>query len=242
MKVIILSAGIGSRLSPLTKTVPKSMLLIDDNTTVLERTIKMINNLLETEIVIVTGFCNKQIETLASKYDNCKTIYNPFYRVTNSIASLWFAREYMNEDVIIINGDVIVEIELFKYMLSIKNKSFVLYDSSIGSEADYKVLEKNGQIIVMSKELTEPSGEYVGITSLQQKDAVQLMKKIETMISNEQYCEWYETAIVDMIFTENFEIKAVDVSKYNWTEIDNINDLIKAKEIFKYDSHARGNI
>lgn len=235
MKVIILSAGIGSRLSPLTKNVPKSMLFIDDNTTVLERTINMINKLLDTEIVVVTGFCSEQIENLVSKYDNCKTIYNPFYRVTNSIASLWFAKEYMDEDVIIINGDVVVEKELFKYILNIKEKSFVLYDSSIGADADYKVLEKNGQVVVMSKDLKETSGEYVGITVLQQKDSVKLIKKIKAMISSEQYCEWYETAIVEMIFTEKFSINAVDVSKYSWTEIDDINDLMKAKEIFNYD-------
>lgn len=237
MKVIILSAGIGSRLSPLTNNVPKSMLLIDDNTTVLERTINMINKLLDTEIVIVTGFCNEQIENLVSKYDNCKTVYNPFYRVTNSIASLWFAKEYMDDDVIIINGDVIVESDLFKYILTIKNKSFLLYDSSIGIQADYKVLEKNGQVVVMSKDLKETSGEYVGITVLKQEDSNKLMKKVKTMVSNEQYCEWYETAIVDMIFTEGFALNVVDASKYLWTEIDNINDLMKAKEIFNYDKN-----
>lgn len=239
MKVIILSAGIGSRLSPLTKSVPKSMLLIDSNTTVLERTIKVINKNVDAEIIVVTGYCKEQIEKCVSNFNNCKTINNPFYRVTNSIASLWFARNEMDDDIIFINADVVVEEDLFKHMLEIKEESFVLYDSSIGMEADYKVAEKNGDVVVMSKELNKFSGEYVGITKLSKADSVKLRNKVENMVDNELFNEWYETALVDMIFTEDFKLKAIDVSKYNWTEIDNVNDLIKAKKIFSSDKKEK---
>lgn len=235
MKVIILSAGIGSRLNPLTKNVPKSMLQIDGNLTVLERTINIVNDCVDAEIVVVTGYCNEQINKCVSKFNNCKTIYNPFYRVTNSIASLWFAKEELNDDVILINADVIVEKGLFEYILGVKEDAFVLYDSSIGMEADYKVAQKDGNVIVMSKELTEFSGEYVGITKLNKLKSKELLKKIEEMVSNELFNEWYETALVEMIFTEDFKLKAIDVSEYSWTEIDNVNDLIKAKNIVHYD-------
>lgn len=236
MKVIILSAGIGSRLNPLTKSIPKSMLLMDNNTTVLERTINMINKHTNSEVIVVTGYCKDQIEGCVSKFDNCKTVHNPFYRITNSISSLWFAKEEMEDDLIIINADVVVEENLFKYLLEVESEAFVLYDSSIGSEADYKVSEKNGEVIVMSKELKSFSGEYVGITKLNKSEAIKLKDKIERMILNELVNEWYETALVDMIFTESFKLDAVDVAKYNWTEIDNVNDLIKAKDIFRLEN------
>lgn len=241
MKVIILSAGIGSRLKPLTANVPKSMLLIDSNTTVLERTINIINNNIKNaEIIIVNGFCKDKINDCVAKYSNCKTIHNPFFRITNSISSLWFAREFMDDDTIFINADVIVEERLFRYMLT-KKDSFVLYDSSIGDMADYKVSVKDGEIVVMSKDLNKFSGEYVGITKLTKEDTIKLRRKIESMVKDEMVNEWYETAMVDMIFTENFKLKAVDACDYSWTEIDNVNDLIKAKEIFKFDSLKEGN-
>lgn len=236
MKVIILSAGIGSRLNPLTKNVPKSMLQIDESLTVLERTINLVNDCVDAEIVVVTGYCKEQINKCVSKFNNCKTVYNPFYRVTNSIASLWFAKEELDDDVILINADVIVEKKLFEYLLEVKEDAFVLYDSSIGMEADYKVAQKDGKVIVMSKELSEFSGEYVGITKLDKPKSKELLKKIEEMVENELFNEWYETALVEMIFTENFKLKAIDVSEYSWTEIDNVNDLIKAKNIVHYDN------
>lgn len=235
MKVIILSAGIGSRLNPLTKNIPKSMLLIDRDTTVLERTINMVNDIIDTEIVIVAGFCKNQIENLISKYDNCKLIYNPFYRITNSITSLWFAKDEMDNDLLIINGDVILEKELLIKSINLKEDAVVLYDSSKYENADYKVSQQNGEVVVMSKELREFSGEYVGITKLNKEESNKLKNKIENMIDNELYNEWYETALVDMIFTENFKLKAIDVCGYEWTEIDNVNDLVKARQIFNFD-------
>lgn len=235
MKVIILSAGIGSRLNPLTKNVPKSMLLIDRDTTVLERTINMVNDIMDVEIVVVAGFCKNHIENLVSKYDNCKLIYNPFYRITNSITSLWFAKDEMDDDLIIINGDVIVEKDLLKKTLELKEEALVLYDSSKCENADYKVSQQNGEVVVMSKELREFSGEYVGITKLNKGNSIKLRAKMESMIDNELYNEWYETALVEMIFTESFKLNAVDVCDYEWTEIDNVNDLIKARQIFNFD-------
>lgn len=235
MKIIILAAGIGSRLKPLTKNTPKSLLYIDGDITALERTINMINRNCDAEIIVVTGYYREKIENTVSKFKNCRTINNPFYRITNSIASLWFAKEELHDDIIIINGDIILEEKLFKHILTIKEPSFILYDSSIGNEADYKVAEEDGKVIVMSKELKRFSGEYVGVTGLCRSEAEKVLWKIEKMIDDELFNEWYETALVDMIFNDRFNLEAIDVCDYRWTEIDNVNDLIKAKEIISYE-------
>ena len=236
MKVIILAAGIGSRLKPLTQNVPKSLLKIDNNENILERNINLINKYCDTEIVVVGGYYYDKIEACISKFNNCKLLYNPFFRITNSISSLWFAREEMNDDLIIINADVIVEEELFKYIVDLKEKACVFYDSSIGDEADYKVVQKNGNVLVMSKELEESSGEYIGISKFSKQESEKLRKKIDYMIGQELVNEWYETALVDMVLNDNFNLKAIDVCKYQWTEVDNVNDLLKAKEILFFDN------
>lgn len=235
MKIIILAAGIGSRLKPLTQKVPKSLLVIGNEKMVLQRNIEMIKKNCDAEIVVVTGYYSEKIDQCIEGICKCKAVYNPFYRITNSIASLWFAKEEMNDDLIIMNADVVVEEKLFKYILNIKDEACVLYDSSIGDGADYKVAEKNGQVVVMSKELNDFSGEYVGITKFSKNNAIKLSKKVEEIIESELFNEWYETALVDMIFNNNFKLRAIDVNEYNWTEIDNVNDLLKAKEILEYE-------
>lgn len=231
MKIVLLAAGLGTRLKPLTDNCPKSLLKISDNISVIERTIEMINNICECEIIVVTGYKRIKFEEVLSKYSNCTIINNPFYRVTNSIASLWFAREYLNDEVIIYNSDVIIEGNLLKIVMETNSDAAVFYDSSIGMEADYKVVEQNDKVILMSNELSDFSGEYVGITRFNKYMAEELKTKIENMVSDELYNEWYETAIVNMIFENQFVIDAIDVAPLEWTEIDDINDLIKAKEI-----------
>lgn len=231
MKIILLAAGLGTRLKPLTDSLPKCMLQISDGKTVLERTIELINANCCCDIVVVTGYKKELLEPAKIKYKNCRMVDNPFYRVTNSIASLWFARQYLNDDVIIINADVIFSENLLKFILDFQSYAAVFFDSSIAIEADYKVAAQDGKVIVMSKELRNFSGEYTGITKLSKDAAAVLKNKIEHMISSELYNEWYETALVDLIFGRQFPLEAVDVAEYEWTEIDDINDMIKAKTI-----------
>ncbi len=231
MKVILLAAGLGTRLKPLTDISPKSLLQISDGKTVIERTIELINHNCTCEIVVVVGYKKERIAEVLSKYHNCTIVSNPFYRVTNSIASLWFAREHLDDEVVIFNSDVIISEMLLQFIIESKHQAAVFYDSSITTQADYKVAQQYGKVVVMSNELREYSGEYVGITKLNKTAAAQLRAKIENMLNNELYNEWYETALVDMIFEDQFQLEAVDVSEFEWTEIDNVNDLIKAKQI-----------
>lgn len=233
MRIILLAAGIGSRLKPLTQNIPKSLLKVSQGETVIERTLNMINRNLNCEVIVVTGFNKDKFSDIVNRYDNCKMINNPFFRITNSISSLWFAREYLDGETIIINADVVFEENLLKMILNIKKNAVAFYDSSISINADYKVAQQDGKVIVMSKELNEFSGEYIGITKFSKEAIIKVKNKIEDMVNNELFNEWYETALVDMIFNDNFILEAVDVEEYQWAEIDNVNDLIKAKKIMK---------
>lgn len=231
MTYIILVAGRGSRLYPLTLKQPKSLYRLNDNTTVLQRMVRLIKkNDAEANIVIVTGFMHATIE---NEIQDVTFINNPFYSVTNSIASLWFARRYMDADnLCIINGDIVMEEELIRRVICKPvTRPEVLYDSSIRSDGDYNVQINNDTVLVMSKELDTYDGEYAGVTKLDQESAIQLKEVIEAMVNEEMYDQWYENALVQMIFNYDFKLYYEDICNYKWTEVDCVSDMLLAKTI-----------
>ena len=114
------------------------------------------------------------------------------------------------------------------------DKSYILVDSTINN-GDYNVQIDNDKVIVMSKELTNYYGEYVGITKLSSNDIDIFKSKLEVMIRNGEYQQWYENVLVQLIFDDNFILYYIDVKSYEWSEIDSVNDLIRAKKIHKND-------
>lgn len=230
MNYILLAAGRGTRLHPLTKNNPKCLYSLNGGLTVAQ---KMINDIreydLDASIYVVTGFMHKLVENTIK---DVNFIYNPFYDCTNSIASLWFAKEYLKGDVTIINADVVVDKKLMKEVITQKtDRPIVLLDSSIKVDGDYNAQVNDDHVVVMSKELKSYFGEYAGITKLDENSALLLYNEIEKMIEEGFYDQWYENALVQLIFNQNFNLYYKDISDYTWTEVDCVDDLLKAKEI-----------
>jgi len=230
MRVIILAAGIGSRLKPFTESMPKGLFKLGPDETILERMVNIVRQNVDAELCVATGYEHRKIENVL---ENVSFVYNPFYKVTNSIVSLWFARDYLDDDTIIFNSDVVIEESLFKEILNIDNPATVLMDSSKIYGADYKVATYNDRVVMMSKELRTFSGEYVGITKLSKNAALELRAKIESMVENEQIDEWYENALVSMILNDDFILHYFDIPQYQWVEVDTVDDLLSAKKIYE---------
>ena len=231
MTYIFLVAGKGLRLHPLTLKHPKSLYKLDENTTILQRMINLIKKHdKNAEIIVVTGFMSNSIK---EQIDGAIFIDNPFYGITNSIASLWFAKDYLDkENVTIINGDVVMAEDLVQDVLCKSVSSpFVLLDSSIKTDGDYNVQITQDKVLVMSKELDEYYGEYAGVSKLNNQSSILLKNEVQLMIQEGMYDQWYEDALVQMIFRNNFNLYYKDISEYNWTEVDHVSDLIYAKRI-----------
>ena len=230
MTYIFLVAGKGTRLQPLTVNYPKTLYRLNENDTVIQRMIKLITKHdPDAEIVVVTGFMHRMIEKTIT---DATFIVNPFYAVTNSIASLWFAREYLDrEHVTIINGDVVMSDALVRTFMSKDRRAVVLFDSSIKKSGDYNVSTAGDKVVVMSKELEDYDGEYAGVVKMDREAAGKFLTVMNDMVDNGQYDQWYEDALVQMIFTDNFVLKYVDICNYDWTEVDTVRDLVLAKKI-----------
>lgn len=231
MKYIFLVAGKGSRLQPLTLKHPKSMYKLDKDTTVIKRMIGLIRKSdPEADIIVVTGHMHKSIE---NEVDGVTFVYNPFYEVTNSIASLWFAKEHLDVDnVVLIDGDIVMSERLIQEVVCQPvNRPTVLLDSSIKSDGDYNVEVSGECVLVMSKDLDSYYGEYAGVTKLDAKSARLVKEEMESMIEEGYYDQWYENVLVQLIFKTDFQLYYKDITDYEWTEVDCVNDLIHAKNI-----------
>ena len=233
MTYIILSAGKGEKLRPLTLNHPKSLYKLDGNTTILQRLVRMIRLCdHEAEIVVVVGYMYKQIQQELED-DNVKFVHNPFYSVTGSMGSLWFAKEYLQrENVTIINGDIVTSKELMSEVICLHTDyPFVLLDSSHKDANKYNVQIQGDLVCVMSKNLTEYMGNYASVTKLDAVSSRFLLEQLNLMVNDEMYNLFYEDALVQMIFEKNFELYHKDIKDYVWAEVDAVDDLLKAQQI-----------
>ena len=233
MTYIILSAGKGLNLQPLTLNHPKSLYRLDDKTTILQRLVRKIRKYdTEAEIVVVVGYMYKQIQQELED-DNVKFVHNPFYSVTSSMGSLWFSKDYLQrENVTIINGDIVASNMLLQNIICQHTDfPYVLLDSSHKDANKYNVQVQNDKVCVMSKNLTQFLGNYASITKLDAVSSRFLLEQLHQMVNEEMYNLFFEDALVQMIFDKNFELYYKDITDYQWTEVDTVDDLIKAKEI-----------
>lgn len=233
MTYIILSAGKGVKLQPLTLNHPKSLYKLDDKTTILQRLVRKIRKFdAEAEIVVVVGYMYKQIQKELED-DNVKFVHNPFYSVTSSMGSLWFAMDFLQrENVTIINGDIVVSDQLIQDVFSQHTDyPYVLLDSTRKDANKYNVQVQGDLVCVMSKNLTEYVGNYASVIKLDAVSSRFLIEQLDQMVNEEMYTLFYEDALVQMIFQNNFELYYKDIKDYKWTEVDCVDDLLKARQI-----------
>ena len=233
MTYIILSAGKGVNLQPLTLNHPKSLYKLDDKTTILQRIVRKIRKYdLEAEIVVVVGYMYKQIQKELED-DNVKFVHNPFYSVTSSMGSLWFTKDYLQrENVTIINGDIVASEKLIRDVICLHTDyPYVLLDSTHKDANKYNVQVQGDLVCVMSKNLTKFIGNYASVTKLDAVSSRFLLEQLNQMVNDEMYGLFFEDSLVQMIFQKNFELYYKDIKDYKWTEVDCVDDLLKARQI-----------
>lgn len=233
MTYIILAAGQGKNLQPLTLSRPKTLYKMDEKTTVLQRLVRSIRKCdKEAEIAVVVGFMYQRIQKELED-ENVKFVHNPFFAATGSMGSLWFAKDFLQrENVAIINGDIVMSEKLLEDVVCTHtDEPFVLLDSTHRDNNKYNVQVQKNKVCVMSKNLTEFLGNYASITKLDAVSARFLLEQLDMMVNEGVYNLFFEDALVQMIFDKNFELYYKDIKDYQWTEVDTVDDLLKARQI-----------
>lgn len=232
---IILIAGKGSNLQPLTLKYAKASYKLDEETTVLQRMVRSIRKTdKKAEIVVVVGYKAEEIKKELDG-ENVHFVTNPFYEVTNSISSLWFAREYLDrENVAIVHGDVVFSDEIIRdYLTSPTEYPYVLGDTSCVRPGAYNIVAKNRQVLVMSKRLENFTAKYCCMTKLDPVSSRLLKEEIEDMINSNMYDQFFEDSLVQMIMFHDFQLFFEDIAGKKWTEVDTVDDLIAAQDIHR---------
>lgn len=223
MKALLLAAGRGTRISRYLQGNPKCTVDIC-GTPLIKYTLSMLKSKGIKEIAIVTGYRHEIIEELV-KDEGVRIYYNPFYDVTNSIASAWFAKDFLcNDDVMIMNADVFCDESIYDTILSIDKTPVMLADTTRKEGADYKFYFEGERLIKYGKELEgdDISGEYVGIATMKKEFLPCFINRLEEMINTQQHSVWWENVLYSM--TEEIDILVHNVAGSFWAEVDYIED------------------
>jgi L-glutamine-phosphate cytidylyltransferase len=227
MKVVILAAGIGSRLG---NPLPKPLTVLNSGKTIMQQQVDNLKAYFDVDnINVVVGF---KKELILESFPDLTFIYNQFFDQTNTSKSLLKAlKKNHREPVLWLNGDVVFDAELIKQLVSqiVANKSFVCVNNQeVGEEEVKYSLDEKGFIKELSKKVKNALGEAVGINFISSKDIGLLISRLEECQDN----DYFERGIEMAIEKDGMKVTAFDISSYRCMEIDFKEDLDRANKIF----------
>jgi len=239
LKAIILAAGVGSRIRPLTDNCPKSLLTVA-GMPILERMIGNIRACGIKEIIFVLGYLDKQIEEFVkSKFPDLDThfVLNDKYQETNTGYSLMLTEAAVaGASFVKFDADVVFDIKILRKLIASPFDNCLCIDRDIQLDAEeIKVIEdENCRVLKASKTVNpaEAIGESIGIEKISSDTAKLLFKELGLMMqqtSNHQ--AYYEAAYERLIECGTF-FHTIDITGRNWTEIDTHEDYRVANWMF----------
>lgn len=233
MKAIILSAGQGRRLLPLTESRPKCALPVGQRS-VLEWQLHEIAQTAVDEVVVVTGFAADTVDALVSGCSSppVRTLYNPFFAHCDNLGTCWVARGEMHGDFVIINGDTLFEAAILARLLAqapLAPVTLVTDSKAAYDDDDMKVSVEGGRLKRVGKQLEHATvtGESIGMMRFRADGARRFTAQIEHMMRHGSGLEqWYLSAI-DALAREGL-VATCAIDGASWCEIDDRADLERA--------------
>jgi len=245
MHAIILAAGRGSRLLPLTTDLPKCLLPIG-NTTVLGMQLDtLFANGVKTATVI-TGFNAHMVEAeirARKSGPKVKTLFNPFFQVADNLASCWMARKSMKRDFILINGDTLFTPELLQTIMAAPKSDIAVTIDQKGyyDGDDMKITLDGTRLTQIGKTLplTETHGESIGMLRFMGEGSKIFRGELKRLMrTREGTKSWFLSAIHGLAQSGQ-HINTINIKGADWSELDTPEDYEVCRQLFGNSKMAR---
>jgi len=238
LKAIILSAGQGRRLMPLTSNMAKCSLTLH-GVSILEWQLKQIAKCDVDEVIVVTGFAFERVDAIVNSIDfiNVRTLHNPMYAHTDNLGTCWEARTEMDGPFVLMNGDTLFEAAVLQRLLDSDKK----YPVTLATDSkphfdldDMKIISDGDRLLKVSKQLdiSLVDGESIGLMVFNQTGARAFTAKLEEMMDQSNALKlWYLSAIDQLASDGLAGICPID--GLSWCEVDDAADFTAAANVVK---------
>lgn len=233
--VVVLAAGTGSRLHPLTVETPKCLIPVGGRPILgilLQQIIESSQQ--DVRIHIVSGHLSEKVKDFLVSQD-INLIVNREYTATNNMysLSLTFSHLEPTRELVVVNGDCIYNASIVDTIVSYP-KSVIAIDSSVYYTESMKVFVHNGFVRAISKQLTPSRDIYTSIDLYKFSTDVKckLMETVNAFIARKDLTQWTEVAINQLVQDKTIGLHVFDIAGKNWAEIDTLEDLERASKLF----------
>ena len=238
MKALILSAGQGSRLLPLTEDRPKCLLPINSSR-LIELQIKNLIACGIEEVTVVVGFRAAAVESFLNVFRRAglviRTLFNPFFNVADNLASCWIARGEMDRDFVLLNGDTIFEPAILESLLSAPPAPVTL---AIDRKAAYdpddmKVRLEGTRLVEVGKTLpgARTDGESIGMMRFLGEGPRRFAGVLEAVMRTPQGLRWWYLKAIGLLADQGL-VETHSIEGLTWGEVDFPADLARAQRLF----------
>lgn len=234
MKALILNSGLGSRMGVLTSEHPKCMTEISATETILSRQLRQIADAGITEVVMTTGLFDSVLVNYCNSLDlpmHFTFVKNPVYDKTNYIYSIYCAREYLDDDIILMHGDLVFENEVFDKVVNSETSCMTVSSTLPLPEKDFKAQVVDGKVMKVGVDIFNDAMEAQALYKLNKADWKVWLDKIIEFCEAGNTKVYAENALNELNGAAN--ISALDVKNLLCSEIDNPEDLAVVSEKLK---------
>jgi choline kinase len=239
MKGLVLAAGPGRRLYPLTEALPKTLLPLSDGRTILDLALANLGAVGLEDVIVVTGFAAERVEERAPELERLHGVrlelfFNERAEDWNNAYSLWLAREAFAHGVLLVNGDTVHPASVEESLLAGRGPGVLLAvdsEKELGEEAMKVVLTESGALQRISKDI-EPasaSGEYIGLALIEPAAAEPLADALEATWRRDPSL-YYEDGFQELA-DRGGHVHGVPIGTVDWVEVDDHGDLARAREL-----------
>jgi L-glutamine-phosphate cytidylyltransferase len=238
-KAIILSAGQGSRLLPLTADRPKCLISFSGKSLIAWQ-IHMLAAGGVTDFHVVTGFMTDmvevELETLRNEGINITIHFNPFYKVADNLGSCWIVREQMHEDFLILNGDTLISAEIVATVQGGSDWPItVTVDEKDSYDSDDMKVNRDGQRLTMiGKTLTaaQSNAESIGFLAFRGEGVGLFRETVRQFMRTPAGVENWYLKVIDALAPAG-QVGTVSIKGMDWAEVDYLNDVECADALCK---------